>query len=104
MNFVNSCPDVATTSCQIRMTRLWHTFSIIILLLCITNSIPQDHVMPDSLRLEEVENVSYAKRILTAKRGPTTVTHVHLEWCLMLDQHRQMIVVLVSSQYYNELC
>ena len=70
----------------------------------VSNSIPQNHVMPDSLRLEEVENVSYAKRILTAKRGPTTVTHVHLEWCLMLDQHRQMIVVLVSSQYYNELC
>ena len=60
--------------------------------------------MPDSLRLEEVENVSYAKRILTAKRGPTTVTHVHMDMCLMLDQHQEMIVVLVSSQYFNELC
>ena len=56
--------------------------------------------MPDSLRLEEVENVRYAKRILGATRGPTTVTHVHMDMCLTLDQHQEMIVVSVSSPHF----
>ena len=64
------------------------------------NVIPQKIVMPDSLRLEEVENVRYAKRILGATRGQTTVTHVHMDICLTLDQHQEMIVVSVSSPHF----
>ena len=66
------------------------------------NVIPQNSVKPDSLRLEEVENVRYAKRILGAERVPTSVTHVHMDMSLTLDQHRKMIVILVSSQLFNK--
>ena len=67
------------------------------------NVIPQKIVMPDSLRLEEVENVRYAKRILGATRGQTTVTHVHMDMCLKLDQHHKMTVILVINKYLQLL-